>query len=184
MGQGGRAEPRLTPAGHAFLDLRTEMLGAFGRTMPLVKEPGHKMEGRVTVRTPRNEYSFPFIDFLFEFRKENPSIAVAVLPWSPTDGVDDVLSGDVNLAYIGHRPRRASLARPYRHSTRAQGRPRRRHGRRPPRPCQREVAQRLVREELGRIVTLRVSEQLSAACNELLSDGVLSEHPLVYLKLS
>ena len=102
MGQGGKAEPRLTPAGHAFLDLRTEMLGAFGRTMPLVKEPGHKMEGRVTVRAPRNEYSFPFIDFLFEFRKENPSIDVAVLPWSPTDGVDDVLSGDVNLAYIGH----------------------------------------------------------------------------------
>ena len=102
MGQGGKAEPRLTPAGHAFLDLRTEMLGAFGRTMPLVKEPGHKMEGRVTVRAPCNEYSFPFIDFLFEFRKENPSIDVAVLPWSPTDGVDDVLSGDVNLAYIGH----------------------------------------------------------------------------------
>ena len=27
---------------------------------------------------------------------------VAVLPWSPVDGVDDVLSGDVDLAYIGH----------------------------------------------------------------------------------
>lgn len=70
--------------------------------MPLAKELGHKMEGRVTVRAPRYEYSFPFIDYLFAFRKENPSIDVAVLPWSPTDGVDDVLSGDVDLAYIGH----------------------------------------------------------------------------------
>ena len=100
--RGGRAKPRLTPAGQVFLDLCTEMLGAFGRTMPRIKELGHELEGRVTVRTPRNEYSFPFIDYLFEFRKENPSIDVAMLPWSPADGVDDVLSGDVDLAYIGH----------------------------------------------------------------------------------
>ena len=50
-----------------------------------------------------------------------------------------------------HRPRRARPARPCRRGSRAQGRPRRRHGRRPPRPLRREVAQRLVREGVGRV---------------------------------
>ncbi len=100
--RGGRTTPRLTPAGQMFLDMCTEMLGTYNRTMPALRELGRENRGRVVVRTPRNECSYPFVDYLFEFRKLHPTIDVAMLPWSPVDGIDDVLSQTVDIAYIGH----------------------------------------------------------------------------------
>ena len=78
--RGGRTTPRLTPAGQMFLDMCTEMLGTYNRTMPALRELGRENRGRVVVRTPRNECSYPFVDYLFEFRKLHPTIDVAPLP--------------------------------------------------------------------------------------------------------
>ncbi len=100
--RGGRAKPRLTPAGQLFLDMCVEILGHYDRAMPAIRDAGRQTRGRIAVRTPRNEFSYPFIDYLFEFRKLHPTVDVAMLPWSPTDGIDDVLSKTVDIAYIGH----------------------------------------------------------------------------------
>lgn len=97
-----RTKPRLTPAGQLFLDMCIEVLGSYSRTMPTIQNLRREVQGRIVVRTPRNEYSFPLIDYLFEFRKQRPAIDVAMLPWSPIDGTEDVLSGAVDIAYIGY----------------------------------------------------------------------------------
>ena len=98
----GRTKPRLTPAGQMFLDMCAEVLDSFNRAMPAIQNLRRETQGRVVVRTPRNEYSFPLVDYLFEFRKQHPAIDVAMLPWSPIDGTEDVLSGSVDIAYIGY----------------------------------------------------------------------------------
>lgn len=100
--RGGRFKPRLTPAGQRFLDLCVNVLDAYACGMRAVREAGCEISGRIVVRMPRNEYSYPLVDYLFEFRKAHPSIDVAMLPWVPVDGIEDVLSGTVDIAYVGH----------------------------------------------------------------------------------
>ena len=100
--RGGRSKPRLTPAGQRFLDMCVSVLDAYARGMYAVREAGREVSGRIVVRMPRNEYSYPLVDYLFEFRKAHPSVDIAMLPWVPVDGIEDVLSGAVDIAYVGH----------------------------------------------------------------------------------
>lgn len=98
----GVEKTRLTPEGQCFLDMCLRILAVYDEMMPRIREMHNAIEGKIAIRSPRSEYSYPLMDYIFEFRKEHPRIDVAMLPWVNTDGVFDVLSGAVDCAYIGH----------------------------------------------------------------------------------
>lgn len=98
----GKEKTRLTPAGQKFLAMAMKIIDTYNEAMPQVKELSKEVQGKVSIRSPRNEYSYPLIDYLFEFRRLHPQIDIAMLPWVNTDGIRDVLSGAVDCAYVGH----------------------------------------------------------------------------------
>lgn len=98
----GKEKTRLTPAGQRFLAMAMQIIDAYASAMPEVKALSREVQGKVSIRSPRNEYSYPLIDYLYEFRRLHPQIDIAMLPWVNTDGMRDVLSGAVDCAYVGH----------------------------------------------------------------------------------
>ena len=93
---------RLTPAGQCFLDMATKIVGIYDETMPKIKELQQRTEGKITIRSPRHEYSAPLLSYVFEFRNEHPYIDIVICPWNDTDGIEDVACGAVDLAYVGY----------------------------------------------------------------------------------
>lgn len=93
---------RLTPAGQRFLDMATRIVSIYDETMPEIKELQQNIEGKITIRSPRHEYSAPLLSYVFEFRNDHPHIDIAIRPWNDTDGIEDVASGTVDLAYVGY----------------------------------------------------------------------------------
>ena len=98
----GKERTRLTPAGQHFLEMAMQILEIYNEMMPQIGKVPQEVEGKILIRSPRNEYSYPLVDYLYEFRKLHPAIDIAMLPWVSTDGIRDVLSGAVDCAYIGH----------------------------------------------------------------------------------
>ncbi len=98
----GKEKTRLTPAGQKFLVMAMKIIDTYNEAMPQVKELSKEVQGKISIRSPRNEYSYPFIDYLFEFRRLHSQIDIAMLPWVNTDGIRDVVSGAVDCAYVGH----------------------------------------------------------------------------------
>ncbi len=93
---------RLTPAGQCFLDMSKKIVALYAEMLPKLKELQHAIEGKITIRSPRHEYSSPFLDFVFEFQQDHPNIEIVLCPWVDADGIDDVTSGSVDCAYIGY----------------------------------------------------------------------------------
>lgn len=93
---------RLTPAGQCFLDMAKKVVALHAETLPRLKELQHAIEGKIVIRSPRHEYSAPFLDFVFEFQQSHPNIDIVLCPWVDADGIDDVASGAVDCAYIGY----------------------------------------------------------------------------------
>lgn len=92
---------RLTPAGLCFLNMAMNIIALCDETLPKLKEIQQDMEGEIVIRSPRYEYSKPFLDHLYEFQKLHPHISVVLHPWADIDGVEDVMSGKVDFA-IAH----------------------------------------------------------------------------------
>lgn len=97
---GGKA--RLTPAGQYFLENAQQIVSLHAQMLPKLKELQREIKGKIVVRSPRNEYSDPLLDFIFEFRRQHPQIDIAIVPWNEVDGIEDVRSGAVDCAYVGY----------------------------------------------------------------------------------
>lgn len=92
---------RITPAGQVFLETAKTVLRACEACRAQIGELERTISGKVVVRSPRNEFALPLLPYLSEYRECHPSVDVVLLPWSSRDGVSDVASGDVDMAYIG-----------------------------------------------------------------------------------
>ena len=93
---------RLTPAGQYFLDVARQMVDLYDEMLPKLRELEHEIKGKIVVRSPRNEYSQPLFDYIFEFRREHPQVDIVLYPWTDVDGLEDVENGIVDCAYIGY----------------------------------------------------------------------------------
>lgn len=93
---------RLTPAGQRFLDMATSVIDVYRDALLDIEKLQAAIEGSIVIRSPRHEYSVPLLPYLFEFCKAYPRIDLVIRPWSEADGIDDVASGAVDLAYVGH----------------------------------------------------------------------------------
>lgn len=98
---GGQA--RLTASGRLFLETANTVLKALGDCEARIAELEHQTQGRVLVRTPRNEFSRPLLPYVQRYRETHPLVEVVLLPWIDTDGAADVESGDVDIAFYGPR---------------------------------------------------------------------------------
>lgn len=91
----GKERTRLTPAGQQFLKMSMRILEIYETMMPQIGQVHKEIQGKISMRSPRNEYSYPLLDYLYEFRRLHPAIDIAMLPWVSADGVRDVVSGAV-----------------------------------------------------------------------------------------
>lgn len=98
----GKERTRLTPAGQQFLKMSMRILEIYDTMMPQISQVHKEIQGKISIRSPRNEYSYPLLDYIYEFRRLHPAIDIAMLPWVSADGVRDVVSGAVDCAYVGH----------------------------------------------------------------------------------
>jgi DNA-binding transcriptional LysR family regulator len=92
---------RLTLAGQRFLEMAVQIVALHDQTLVSLKDLRREISGTVAVRTPRFEYSFPLLDYANEFSEQHPDIEIIMKPWEDVDGVDDVVSGAVDCAYVG-----------------------------------------------------------------------------------
>lgn len=97
-----REGARLTPAGQLFLNTAKQILALYDGMLPQLRDVQREVQGKIVVRSPRNEYSSPLLDYIYEFRTQHPQVDVVILPWTDVDGFEDVASGAVDCAYIGY----------------------------------------------------------------------------------
>ena len=93
---------RLTPAGQCFLDMAQKIVALHTETMPELQRLQQAIEGKITVRSPRHEYSSPLLGYIYEFQTSHPNIDIVICPWVDVDGMEDVASGRVDCAYVGY----------------------------------------------------------------------------------
>lgn len=97
-----KGHPRLTPAGQLFLEAAQQIVGLHQNALAHIRDLQRAVEGQVVVRTPRNEYGDPLLDYIFEFRRDHPNVDVVMRPWVDIDGHEDVATGSVDCAYVGY----------------------------------------------------------------------------------
>lgn len=93
---------RITPAGQRFLDCASRVVGDIDSTISQMREIQRDVTGRIVIRSPRNEYCIPLLDYIHEFRHAHPNVDVVLSPWIDTDGMADVASGVVDCVYVGY----------------------------------------------------------------------------------
>lgn len=93
---------RLTPAGQCFLDMAKKIIALHEETLPELQRLQQAIEGKITIRSPRHEYCFPLLNYVYEFQRSHPNIDIVIRPWIDIDGIEDVSSGKVDCAYLGY----------------------------------------------------------------------------------
>ena len=93
---------RLTPAGQCFLDTALEIVSLSDDMLPRLRALQRNAEGKIVIRSPRHEYSAPLLNYIYEFQKIHSRIDVVICPWVDIDGIEDVISGKVDCAYLGY----------------------------------------------------------------------------------
>lgn len=102
---------RLTPAGQCFLDMALQIVATYDEKMPELRKVQKEVQGTLRIRSPRQEYSHPLLEYIYEFQNEYPNIEVILVPWVEEDGYADVASGEVDCALAG-MPLRSEALRP------------------------------------------------------------------------
>ncbi len=92
---------RLTPAGQKFLTMAQTVVRTYDETIDAIKAMSHTITGKIRIRTPRHEFSHPFLEYAHEFEIQHPDVDVILSPWTADDGYDDVASNRVDFAYVG-----------------------------------------------------------------------------------
>ncbi len=92
---------RLTPAGQKFLTMAQTVVKTYNETIEAIKMMTHTITDKIRIRTPRHEFSQPFLEYVHEFEMQHPDVDVILSPWVPEDGYDDVASDRVDFAYVG-----------------------------------------------------------------------------------